>query len=149
MPHDYDGGENSGGICHGGCRTCHLCATYVFQHPGILPPLPYPAAAGIFYRDHQGISAPTAGEVECRLYENIVDEEKGKLNEDGSLNLNPNSKTIVKAFVEPMLMDAKAYDSFQFVRNGFFCIDSKDSTPENLVFNRIVSLKSSFKLPKK
>ena len=94
------------------------------------------------------VSAPTAGEVECRLYENIVDEEKGKLNEDGSLNLNPNSKTIVKAFVEPMLMDVKAYDSFQFVRNGFYCVDCKDSVEGKPVYNRIVSLKSSFKLTK-
>ena len=69
--------------------------------------------------------------------------------EDGSLNLNPNSLTIVKdAYVEPSFDGAKAYDSFQFVRNGYFCIDSHDSAPEHLVFNRIVSLKSSFKLPK-
>ena len=70
-------------------------------------------------------------------------------NEDGSLNLNPNSLTIVKdCYLEPNFKGAKAYDSFQFVRNGFFCVDSKDSTDENLVFNRIVYLKSSFKLPK-
>ena len=48
--------------------------------------------------------------------------------------------------MEPSLKEAKAYDSFQFVRQGFFCVDCKDSTPENLVFNRIVSLKSSFKV---
>ena len=65
------------------------------------------------------VSAPTAGKVECRLYENIVDEEKGKLNADGTLNLNPNSKTITTAYVEPKLMEAKAYDSFQFMRNGY------------------------------
>lgn len=95
------------------------------------------------------VYVPTAVKAECRLYENIVDEEKGKLNEDGSLNLNPNSLTILKeCYVEPGFTDAKAYDSYQFVRNGFFCIDCKDSTPENLVFNRIVSLKSSFKLNK-
>lgn len=94
------------------------------------------------------VYAPTAGEVECRLYENIVDEEKGKLNADGTLNLNPNSRTIVKAFVEPALMEAKPYDSFQFVRNGFYCVDCKDSTEGKPVYNRIVSLKSSFKLPK-
>ena len=76
-----------------------------------------------------------------------MDEEKGKLNADGTLNLNPNSKTVTTAYVEPKLMEAKAYDSFQFVRQGFFCVDAKDSTPEQLVFNRIVSLKSSFKLP--
>ena len=97
------------------------------------------------------VPAPYAQKAEVRLYENLVDEEKGVYNkEDGSLNLNPNSLKIIKdAYVEPSFADAKAYDSFQFVRNGFFCIDAKDSTPENLVFNRIVSLKSSFKLPKK
>ena len=95
------------------------------------------------------VAAKTAEVAECRLYENIVDEEKGKLNEDGSLNLNPNSLTIIeKCFVEPELAKARAYDSFQFVRNGFFCVDCKDSTPEHLVFNRIVSLKSSFKITK-
>lgn len=95
------------------------------------------------------VAAPTAVQVECRLYENIVDEEKGKLNEDGSLNLNPNSLTILKnCYVEPSFGEAKAYDSYQFVRNGFFCVDCKDSTPEHLVFNRIVSLKSSFKIAK-
>lgn len=95
------------------------------------------------------VAAATAVQAECRLYENIVDEEKGKFNEDGSLNLNPNSLTIIKnCFVEPELTKAKAYDSFQFVRNGFFCVDCKDSSPENLVFNRIVSLKSSFKITK-
>ena len=94
------------------------------------------------------VSAPTAGKVECRLYENIVDEEKGKLNDDGTLNLNPNSKTITTAYVEPKLMEAKAYDSFQFMRNGYYCVDCKDSKEGQPVYNRIVSLKSSFKLPK-
>ena len=88
--------------------------------------------------------------VEVRLYENIVDEEKGVYNEeDGSLNLNPNSLTVLKeCFVEPIVKDAKSYESFQFVRQGYFCVDCKDSTPEKPVFNRIVSLKSSFVLPK-
>ena len=94
------------------------------------------------------VSAPTAGKVECRLYENIVDEEKGKLNADGTLNLNPNSKTITTAYVEPKLMEAKAYDSFQFMRNGYYCVDCKESKEGQPVYNRIVSLKSSFKLPK-
>lgn len=95
------------------------------------------------------VNAKTALKAEIRLYENIVDEEKGKLDENGNLNLNPNSLTILKdCYVEPCLKDAKAYDSFQFVRNGFFCVDAKDSKPDALVFNRIVSLKSSFKLPK-
>ncbi len=86
---------------------------------------------------------------EVRLYENLIDEEKGVYNEDGSLNLNPNSLTVLKAcYVEPALKDAKPYDSFQFVRQGFFNVDAKDSKPDALVFNRIVSLKSSFVLPK-
>ena len=95
------------------------------------------------------VAVPTAKKIESRLYENIVDEEKGKLNADGTLNLNPNSLTILKeCYGEPALAQAEAYDSFQFVRNGYFCADCKDSTKENPVFNRIVSLKSSFKLPK-
>ena len=96
----------------------------------------------------QWVSAEKNVKAEIRLYENIVDEEKGVYNEDGSLNLNPNSLTVLKdCYAEENLADAKAYDSFQFVRQGFFCVDAKDSTPEHLVFNRIVSLKSSFKLP--
>ena len=95
------------------------------------------------------VAASSAIKAECRLYENLVDEEKGKLNADGSLNLNPNSLTVLKeCYLEPGLKDAKAYDSFQFVRNGYFCVDSKDSAPGVPVFNRIVSLKSSFKVGK-
>ncbi len=93
------------------------------------------------------VSARHAVPAEIRLYENIVDEEKGKLNEDGSLNYNPNSLTVLNnCFVEPELANAKPEESFQFVRQGYFCVDNKDSSPEHLVFNRIVSLKSSFKL---
>ena len=97
------------------------------------------------------VPANEAIKVEARLYENIIDEEKGVYNEDGSLNLNPNSLTVLTdCYVEPSLADAKAFDSFQFVRNGFFCVDYKDSNAEEgkLVFNRIVSLKSSYTLPK-
>lgn len=95
------------------------------------------------------VAAPTGVKAEVRLYENIIDEEKGVYNEDGSLNLNPNSLTILKdCYVEPELAEAKPLDSFQFVRQGYFCVDAKDSTPEAPVFNRIVSLKSSFRLPK-
>ena len=91
-----------------------------------------------------------AVKAEARLYENIVDEEKGVYNEeDGSLNVNPDSlKVAENCYIEPAIKGAKAYDSFQFVRNGYFCVDYKDSTDETPVFNRIVSLKSSFKLPK-
>ena len=80
--------------------------------------------------------------------ENLVDEEKGVYNEDNSVNINPDSLKVLKdCYVEPGLENAKAYDSFQFVRQGYFCVDAKDSTPEHPVYNRIVSLKSSFKLP--
>ncbi len=96
------------------------------------------------------VSAKEAVKAEVRLYENIIDEEKGVYNEDGSLNLNPNSLTVLKeCYIEPSVKDAKAYDSFQFVRQGFFCVDCKDTRPGALVFNRIVSLKSSYVLPKK
>ena len=95
------------------------------------------------------VNASTAIQAEVRLFENIVDEEKGVYNEeDGSINVNPNSKTVITAYLEPALKDAKAYESFQFVRNGFFCVDYKDSKEGEPVFNRIVSLKSSFVLPK-
>ncbi len=95
------------------------------------------------------VPAPYAVKAQVRLYENIVDEEKGVYNADGSLNLNPNSRTVLdNCYVEPALAEAQAYDSFQFVRQGFFCADARDSKPEALVFNRIVSLKSSYKLPK-
>lgn len=95
------------------------------------------------------VPAPFAEKCEIRLYENLVDEEKGVYNkEDGSLNLNPESLTVLTdCYVEPALADTKPYDSYQFVRQGFFCTDAKDSRPDALVFNRIVSLKSSYKLP--
>ena len=94
------------------------------------------------------VPAHEAVEVEARLFENLVDEEKGVYNEDGSLNLNPNSLEVRKCYVEPSVKSAKAFDRFQFVRQGFFCVDYKDTTEDKLVFNRVVSLKSSFKLPK-
>ena len=95
------------------------------------------------------VSAADAVKAEVRLYENIIDEEKGVYNDDGSLNLNPNSLTVMKeCYIESSVAGSKAYDSFQFVRQGFFCVDSRDSKPDALVFNRIVSLKSSFVLPK-
>ncbi len=94
------------------------------------------------------VSATEGVKVKARLYENIVDEEKGVYNqEDGSINVNPNSLKVVDCIVEPELAKAEKEDKFQFVRNGYFCADFKDSTEGNPVFNRIVSLKSSFKLP--
>lgn len=92
------------------------------------------------------VCADTAQQAEVRLYENIVDEEKGVYNEDGSINLNPNSLTIMEnCYVEPALSEAEPTESFQFVRHGYFCVDSKDSSKDHLVFNRIVSLKSSYR----
>ncbi len=95
------------------------------------------------------VPAPMAVKAEVRLYENIVDEEAGVYDEEGKINVNPNSLTVLKeCYIEPSVAGSKAYDSFQFVRQGYFCVDSKDSSDEKLVFNRIVSLKSSFKLNK-
>ena len=97
----------------------------------------------------QWVNAADCFDATVRLYENLVDEEKGKLDAEGNLNLNPNSLTILKGCkLESCLKDCKPYDSFQFVRNGYFCADSHDSKPGAPVFNRIVGLKSSFKLPK-
>lgn len=93
------------------------------------------------------VAAPTAVKVTARLYESLIDQEKGMFAEDGTLNLNPNSLAVrEECYVEPALAEAVAGDRFQFVRNGFFCVDTKDSSPGAPVFNRIVSLKSSFKL---
>ncbi len=92
------------------------------------------------------VSAESAVDAEVRLYENIVDEEKGKLNEDGTLNYNPNSRTILTGCkLEAALGNAAPGDAFQFLRHGYFCVDTKDTTDNRLVFNRIVSLKSSYK----
>lgn len=92
------------------------------------------------------VSAESAIDAEVRLYENIIDEEKGKLNDDGTLNLNPNSLVIKQGCkLEKAFEEAQPGEAFQFLRNGFFCVDSKDSTAEHPVYNRIVSLKSSYK----
>ena len=92
------------------------------------------------------VSAESAVDAEVRLYENIVDEEKGKLNEDGTLNYNPNSLTVLKnCKLEAALGEAVKGDKFQFLRHGYFCVDEKDTTEDHLVFNRVVSLKSSYK----
>lgn len=91
------------------------------------------------------VAAPFAKNAEVHLYENIVDEEKGVYNEDGSVNLNPDSLIILKdCYVEPSLEEAAPGDSFQFVRQGYFCLDTKDTTKDHMVFNRIVSMKSSY-----
>lgn len=92
------------------------------------------------------VAKPTAGKAEVRLYENLVDEEKGVYNEDGTVNINPNSIQVLKeCYVEPSLMEAEPNDKFQFMRTGYFCVDTKDTTEEHKVFNRIVSMKSSYR----
>lgn len=91
------------------------------------------------------VNAGEAVPFTARLYENLIDEEKGVYNEDGTMNLNPNSVTVVQGFAEPAISSAKPYDSFQFLRNGYFCVDCKDTTEGHLVFNRIASQKSSYK----
>ena len=95
------------------------------------------------------VPAKEAVTATVRLYDNLVDEEKGVYNkEDGSLNLNPNSLTVIEnAKLEPALLDVKPYDAFQFVRSGYYNVDVHDSKEGAPVFNRIVTMKSSFKLP--
>ncbi len=92
------------------------------------------------------VNAADAVDAEVRLYENLIDEEKGKLNEDGSLNFNPNSLTVLPyAKLEANLKDWQGSEAVQLIRNGYFCPDVKESTPEHLVIHRIVGLKSSYK----
>ena len=93
------------------------------------------------------VDAASAIKCTSRLYDNLTDEEKGVYDEEtGEMNINPNSLVVMdNCYVEASLANAKAFDSFQFLRNGFFTVDCKDSTPEHLVFNRICSLKSGYK----
>ena len=92
------------------------------------------------------VDAGTCVDAEVRLYENIVKDDEPVRNEDGSWNLNPNSLTVLKnCKLEENFREAEPGDSFQFMRNGYFCVDTKDTDEEHLVFNRIVSLKSSYK----
>jgi len=91
------------------------------------------------------VEASNAVPVEFRLYGPLVsdvneDEEEG----DILSRINPNSLEITQGFVEPDLKDAKVGDTFQFYRNGYFTVDSKDTAPDKLVFNLTVSLKSSY-----
>ena len=95
------------------------------------------------------VDANTALDAEIRLYDNLFSVEDPDA-EDFLEALNPDSlKVLENAKVEPSLAAAKPGDSFQFMRQGYFCVDNRDSTPEHLVFNRSVSLKDSFKPKKK
>ncbi|HHV32053.1 glutamine--tRNA ligase/YqeY domain fusion protein [Caproiciproducens sp. LBM24188] len=91
------------------------------------------------------VDAKTAVDAEVRLYDSLFtvpDPEAG----DYLQELNPDSLRVLNGCkVEPSLKEAKVGQSFQFMRQGYFCLDNRDSTPEHLVFNRSVSLKDSFK----
>ena len=91
------------------------------------------------------VNAADAVDAEVRLYENLIDEEKGKLNEDGTLNFNPNSLEILNSKLEAASGDLKPGEHVQFIRNGYFAVDTHDTTEEHMVFNRVVGLKSSYK----
>ena len=94
------------------------------------------------------VNAKTAVTAEIRLYDSLFtvpDPEAG----DFLKLLNPDSLEVLKnSKVEASLANAEAPASFQFMRQGYFCVDSADSTPEHLVFNRSVSLKDGFKRKK-
>ena len=95
------------------------------------------------------VAAPTAVKATWRKFDNIAEVIDGSIyDENGNLNVNMNSRLEYECLVEPSLKDAKAFDRFQFVRKGYFCVDYKDSTADHIVFNRIVSMKSSFKIAK-
>ena len=131
-------------------RLCDWMMKEMLQRYIVLMTLKQRAAQALqdvrLREQYTGFAKDTAVNAEVRLYENLVDEEKGVYNEDGSINLNPNSlKVLDNCYLEPALADAKCGDRFQFLRQGYFCVDSKDHTSEKPVFNRIVSQKSSYK----
>jgi len=93
------------------------------------------------------VSVKEAEKIEVRLYDRLFKTESPEDVEEGQdfiINLNPNSLDIKTAFIEPFAKNAKVLDKFQFERVGYFCVD-KDSAENNMVFNRTVSLKDSFK----
>lgn len=89
------------------------------------------------------VNAATAVKTEARLYDYMMLDNPD--DPDGDMIMNPESLKITDCFVEPSLKDAAKGDKFQFMRNGYYCVDTKDTTDEKIVFNRIVPLKSSFK----
>ena len=93
------------------------------------------------------VDAATAVDAEVRLYDNLFSDPEPDAADKNFLDcLNPDSLEVLTGCkVEPTMKEAQAPASFQFLRQGYFCLDSKDSSPEHLVFNRSVSLKDSFK----
>lgn len=89
------------------------------------------------------VNAATAVKTEARLYDYMMLDNPD--DPDGDMIMNPESLKVTDCFVEPSLKDAAKGDKFQFMRNGYYCVDTKDTTDEKIVFNRIVPLKSSFK----
>ncbi|MCI6276360.1 MAG: glutamine--tRNA ligase/YqeY domain fusion protein [Clostridium sp.] len=94
------------------------------------------------------VNLSTAIDAEFRLYEPLLLDENEDVNKNFLENINPNSLEVLHGYVEPLMKEAKKGDAFQFFRHGYFNVDSKYTTEDKLVFNRIVSLKSSFKLNK-
>nr|WP_306792953.1 glutamine--tRNA ligase/YqeY domain fusion protein [Neobacillus paridis] len=93
------------------------------------------------------VEATHAVPAEFRLYEPLILNESEEDDEGTFLDhVNPNSLQIFHGYVEPNMKESRPHDKFQFFRHGYFNVDPKDTTVDKLVFNRIVSLKSSFKL---
>lgn len=93
------------------------------------------------------VDATNAVPAEFRLYEPLIMDDEDA---EGTFldNINPNSLEVVQGYVEPNMKETKPQDKYQFFRHGYFNVDPKHTTDDKLVFNRIVSLKSSFELPK-
>ena len=92
------------------------------------------------------LSAKHAAKAEVRLYERLFTVENPAMEEGDFKNfINPNSLEVIKdALVEPHLLNAKVGEHFQFIRNGYFCVDT-DSKAGSVIFNRTVTLKDGFK----
>lgn len=93
------------------------------------------------------VDATNAVPAEFRLYEPLIMDDEDA---EGTFldNVNPNSLEVLEGYVEPNMKETKPQDKYQFFRHGYFNVDPKHTTDDKLVFNRIVSLKSSFELPK-
>ncbi|MFF2889880.1 glutamine--tRNA ligase/YqeY domain fusion protein [Paenibacillus sp. NPDC057967] len=90
------------------------------------------------------VEASQAIPADFRLFEPLILDESNEVDTSFLERINPNSLQVEQGFVEPNMNEAKGGDKFQFFRHGYFNVDPKDSTSQKLIFNRIVSLKSSF-----